>query len=152
MGGIGVLLSRRTALAGRIRFYRPGALSGKRKRVNPVSPPPPPQTPPPVRLDKVSGGFRLSMNPALPPTPRQITVRLGYAVRTGDPVKRYVPEDFRIESGEFRLDSEAADIVTRSENQLVVNLKGPTSYAKLTGFDPHRDLQIRLKQSEIESA
>ncbi len=127
-----------------------GVLSGRTKRKTPIKPPLPPKSTPPVRLERIVGGFRVSMNPAVPVSPRQVTVRLGYAVRNGDSVKRYVPEDFHIESGDFTLESEAADIVSRAENQLVVNLLGPNSNVRLTGFDEHRDLQIRLKQSEIE--
>jgi hypothetical protein len=129
-----------------------GEWSGKHKSKGPMVPPPPPKSPPPVRLEKIAGGFRISMNPAVTPMPRQVTVRMGYAVRTGDPVKRYEPEDFRIESDDFKLEHAAAEVVSRAENQLVVNLQGADSNVRLTGFDQHRDLQIRLKQTEIEQA
>jgi hypothetical protein len=73
---------------------------------------------------------------------------LAYAVRNGNPFKRYVAEDFELDSADFTIESQAADVTTQSRNQLIFRLYGPGSFVKVTGFDERRDLEIRLSHSE----
>jgi hypothetical protein len=103
--------------------------------------------PSPVKVDRVSGGFKVSANPKVSLAPRLVTVELAYAVRSGNPFKKYVPEDFELGSADFTVDSQTADITTRDRNKLVFRLDGPDSFVKVTGFDERRDLEIRLSHS-----
>jgi hypothetical protein len=110
-----------------------------------------PRVPPSVKIDRVSGGFKIWANPKAGSTVRLVTVDLAYAVRNGNPFKRYVPEDFELDSADFALESEGVDIIARNKNRLVLKLNGPGSFVKVTGFDEHRDLEIRMSHSEEDS-
>lgn len=65
--------------------------------------------------------------------------------------KGYVPEDFELDSTDFALETKGVDIIARNKNRLVLRLNGPGSFVKVTGFDEHRDLEIRMSHSEEDS-
>lgn len=125
--------------------------TGKKRKTR--KPPPKPELPKPVRfvkIDRVTGGFKISAHPDSPAQKRSIDVRLGYAVRKGDPIKRYVPEDFMMESPQFSFDSKDA-VVTMNKNRLNIETQSNEFVVKVTGFDPHRDLVIRLNHTEADN-
>lgn len=103
-----------------------------------------------VKIDRVAGGIKISGHPEAPAQKRSIDVRLAYAVRKGNPIQRYVPEDFMLESPQFTFDTQDA-VVTKDKNRLSIETQSREFIVKVTGFDPHRDLVIRLNHTEAES-
>jgi hypothetical protein len=99
-------------------------------------PPPIPGIPKPprfVKIDRVAGGFKISAHPDAPAQKRSIDVRLGYAVRKGSPIKRYVPEDFALESSQFTFDSIDA-VLTKEKNRLSIETQSKDFMVKVTGL------------------
>jgi hypothetical protein len=58
---------------------------------------------------------------------------LGYAVRKGSPIKRYVPEDFALESSQFTFDSIDA-VLTKEKNRLSIETQSKDFMVKVTGL------------------
>ncbi len=127
-----------------------GETGKKHKTVKPVLKPDIPKPPRFVKLDRVAGGFKISAHPDAPAQKRSIDVRLGYAVRKGNPIKKYVPQDFALESPQFTLDAKDAT-VNAEKNRLNIETQSNDFMVKVTGFDPHRDLVIRLNHTEADS-
>ncbi len=118
-----------------------------------TKPPITPELPKPkrfVKIDRVAGGFTISSHADAPPQRRAIDVRLAYAVRRGNPIKRYVPEDFTLDSQQFTFDTKDA-IVNAHGNRLNIESQSNDFMVKVTGFDTHRDLVIRLSHTEAEN-
>ncbi len=123
------------------------------KRKKPTKPEIPsglPKTPPPVRIDRVATGFRVYGNPEALPRTRLITVVAAYAVRNGNPFKRYLPEDFDFGTGEVTVDASGAQILEQSANRLVFSSSDPSFSVRVTGFDEHRDIEIRVTHEEVD--
>jgi hypothetical protein len=79
-----------------------------------------------------------------------ITVVAAYAVRSGNPFKRYLPEDFDFGSGEVTVDASGAQILEQSANRLVFSSSDPNFSVRVTGFDEHRDIEIRVTHEEVD--
>ena len=121
----------------------------RRKTKGPPDGPGIPRPPRIAKIDRVVGGFKVIGHPEAPDQARLFDVRLAYAVRKGNPFKRYLPEDFRVDSQAIVIESGGVLVTTRTENHLAFETQGKNFSVKVTGFDPHRDLVIRLTHSEV---
>jgi hypothetical protein len=108
------------------------------------------KTPPPVRIDRVTTGFRIYGNPEASPKNRLVTIAAAYAVRNGDPFKRYLPQDFAFDSGDIAVEATGAQVVELGANRLIFNSQDQNFIVKVTGFDEHRDVEIRIRHEEVE--
>lgn len=122
----------------------------RKKPTRPEIPPGLPKKAPPVRIDRVAAGFRVYGNPEAVFRTRLITVVAAYAVRNGNPFKRYLPEDFDFGSGEITIDASGAEILEHRANRLVFSSSDPSFSVKVTGFDEHRDVEIRVMHEEVD--
>jgi hypothetical protein len=109
-----------------------------------VQPPPavPPATSKPFKLRDVAGGFRLE---SVQPSPRQVeafNIRLAYAVRAGNPFRRYSHLDFDVAKMKFQ--GEGVKVAEAAENRVRLNVTSADFVFQLSGFDQLRDLEVEV--------
>jgi hypothetical protein len=113
--------------------------------VPPVPPPPPPPRPKRFDLQSVRGGFTLKPGDApLESLPIRIRIEAGYAVRRGNPIKRWASDDFAFIRLPLRQEQASGVIVSREDgNSLELELRKPDFQFAVSGFDTKRDLVVR---------
>lgn len=116
----------------------------------PDIPPPKPEPPPPPKpkafaIDSVKGGFLLKPgSTAFDSLPAKLRIEAGYAVRRGNPMKRWAPDDFSFTRPPLRQDSLSGMVVTHEGgNKLEVEIRKPEFRLSISGFDTKRDLVVR---------
>jgi hypothetical protein len=114
--------------------------------VSPLKPNrPPPPKPKPFAIDAVKGGFLL--RPGSVPfvsLPAKLRIEAGYAVRRGNPMKRWAPDDFSFTRPPLRQDTLTGLVVTHENgNNLEVEIRKPEFRFSISGFDTKRDLVVR---------
>ena len=140
-----------SAGAVRTRQKRPGAYQPGQQ------PPPIPQPPPPKprawRVQRIPGGFRILRGDQNVPVPELLDIRLAYDVRRGNALKKYQPADFRIDRAPIRIgdDIQSVDFVERTGNRMIVRLLRPDFRFSVTGFDPNRDLVVKVLPRKEEA-
>ena len=129
---------------------RPQEPSGGRqpKPPQPGRPDPPPPRPRRLTVQPETGGFMLKAGPGLTVTdlPCRVEARVAYDVEEGDPFKRWSPLDFDFseETAGIEIDADGAEIVERQGYALVVEARDLAFRVRVGGFDPNRDLDIRV--------
>jgi hypothetical protein len=113
-------------------------------------PPIPPGRPRRFRVAQVERGFRLTGNPNAERAPVELKVLLAYDVRRGDPIRRYRPFDFDVGSKEIAKAAEGCTIAATEGNSITVRPVAPDFSLSVTGFDPQRDLIVRVTASDSE--
>lgn len=102
-----------------------------------------------VRLVREDKGFRLqgtwNGNGA-----RRLAIEMAYDVLRGNPFVRYSPFDFEV-GKTAKPHCTGARIVEAAYNRLVVELEQPKFEVRVTGFDPHRDLRVKVQVLEGSS-
>lgn len=131
-----------------ISDIEPGRMA-ERTRPHRAGPEPEPvptiaSSPPRFRVSRIEGGFRVRGNPEIEMAPEEITVLTAYDVRRGSPFKRYRKYDFDLSRSPMRVRTEGCDTVTADGNRLVVRPGSLEFVAEVTGFDPQRDLIVRV--------
>lgn len=112
---------------------------------------PPPKLPARVSkylLTKVPGGFRLASNPAADVRSGPTTVQIAYAVKRGNPFKKYQPFDFVLGKAPIRITHSGVE-VAYDENVLEVTPIADEFSVEVAGFDPHRDLVVRTGSAGV---
>jgi hypothetical protein len=150
-----------TALA--IYFADPAAGDTKRKGStgplpNAINPEPPPfpdipkPRPKPVRVVPLKDGFsvRVVANPDVKTSfPLQCEAEMAYATTTGDAYKLWDAADFWLnQEDRFPVVGAGIEGLERDGNILNFVLIGEGSELTVSGFDPRRQLDIRLKYRE----
>ena len=120
------------------------------KKAEPEVPPPPPPPPPPPRqkrfdLQSLKGGFTLKPGDApLASLPVRLRIEAGYAVRRGNAIRRWAPDDFAFIRLPLRQDQASGVIVSRADgNSLELEIRKPDFQFAISGFDTRRDLVVR---------
>ncbi|MCD1645718.1 hypothetical protein [Marinobacter adhaerens] len=145
-------------------FSMPGAEAKKkkeRKPDRPEPPEPPRDLPPPTlrvaRIETTSDGF--SIKPAQGAEsasyPMEFKVSLAYeTAASGNPFKKYSRFDFDLsKKGEISTEvSKSVQVMSANENILELEILGPDFEIALSGFDPNRDIKVKLNASESEEA
>ncbi len=114
-----------------------------------VPPPPPPPLPPSqlkrFELQQVRGGFSLRPgNSPLESFPVRVRIEAGYAVRRGNAIKRWMPDDFVFIRAPLQQDQAGGVIVSRADgNSLELEIRKPDFQFGVSGFDTRRDLVVR---------
>jgi hypothetical protein len=120
----------------------------KRNGGDTVGEPNPPRPKPPiVRLEKMSGGFRVSGREGLSGA---LNIDVAYEVRRGNPFKRYDPNDFDLSRAPIDVAAKRAAIAIVGGNRLRVTIQSDDFEVKVTGFDPNRDLKVRARHEPQE--
>lgn len=122
---------------------------GTRRPPNPVLPPP---SPPRYRVSKVSGGFSIARGHPDAELPDTLSIAVAYDVRRGSALARYHPADFRLDDAERVVELRDAEMVEKASNRLRVRILGPDFHVGVTGFDPNRDLYVRVNAETKEES
>jgi hypothetical protein len=113
--------------------------------VPPLTPPPPPQ-PKKFDLRRADSGFLLVPGKVpLTTLPLRVRIEAGYAVRRGDAIRRWTPDDFVFTRPPLRLDPKPNGVIITREDGNVIELeiRKPDFVFGVTGFDKRRDLVVR---------
>ena len=123
-----------------------------------IPPPPPPPLPPPKPkrfvLDSIKGGFLMKPgNAQFENLPARIRIEAGYAVRRGNPIKRWAADDFAFTRQPLRQDPKPNGvIVTREDGNIIeLEIRKPDFFFGVTGFDTKRDLVVRAIELKGEN-
>jgi hypothetical protein len=131
----------------------------KAKKEKPGSTPPQPITPPPsprkswytVRQDGSGCGFVIGKgdeDPQKITLPFSLRIKLGYDVRSGNPVKKWSPADFEVNKDPIcqNSDNKGIEIEAVDGNELTIKILSQDFIFGLQGFDKHRDLEVRVNK------
>jgi hypothetical protein len=102
------------------------------------------------RIQKIKGGFAVVRGDAGTMPPARLDVRMAYDVRRGNPLRKYHPADFRVEKSPIEFDPPpaGANVVSREENRIRVEITEPDFRLTVRGFDENRDLYVNVKMEE----
>ena len=113
-----------------------------RKRTRPSTPPPSGRSP--FRISTRQGGFTIRVEEGDDATPEQLRIRVAYDTRRGNPISRYDPRDFQLDSPDFSIDYDNCAPSSVELNQMLVDVKGSNAEVTVKGFDPNRDLLVQV--------
>lgn len=119
----------------------------------PPGPPPIPVAPKKYELEQVKGGFRVKAGKAqIEAFPYNLRIEAGYAVRRGNPIKRWGPDDFAFIRSPIKQDAANGVIVSRADgNTLELEVRKADFQFAVSGFDPRRDLVVRATELKSEN-
>ena len=103
-----------------------------------------PEVPVPVvayRVEPLDGGFRISATRATPKRAR-LSIAVAYDCTRGHPLKRWHPRDFDLAS--LPKATEGMRILRCTGNELALEHDEGRFKVEVTGFDPNRDLFLRI--------
>lgn len=99
----------------------------------------------PVRITAVDGGFMLRLNEET--EVENLLIEMAYARVRGNTFSKWHPADFS--ASDLSIDVENGDIVSTSENHIVVNITDSEDFKiHVRGFDSNRDLRIRATEKQ----
>ena len=110
---------------------------------------PPPAGVRPVTLSQVRGGFRLSANPKSEIIPEFLAVEAAYAIRNGNPFRRYRTFDFDL--GNTPIRGKGVKVLRAAENRMLLQITDSDFLAEVLGFDENRDLEVKVVVQETEA-
>jgi hypothetical protein len=113
----------------------------------PPPPPPPPKKPKLCRIEKLlPDGFSVTVIKEVPEG-QVLTIGVAYDIPSGNPLKNWHPEDFRLDYMTVEIDG--GDLVEKSNNKIKAKSEGDEALkVKVRGFDPNRDLFVEASLSE----
>ncbi len=109
-----------------------------------------------ARLVSIENGFsiRRAAGASEADYPVRFCVRAAYDTASGNPFKKYDPLDFSFSrKSELRVGAtkDTVTLVRRSDNELEFDVSGEAFQVDVTGFDPNRDLLVKLKTVAMEA-
>jgi hypothetical protein len=99
------------------------------------------------RVDRLEGGFRVTAGRSAP-RERAFSVAVAYDCTRGQPLKKWDPRDFDLSELDKRV--EGLRLLRCSGNELVLEHQGPAFRVDVSGFDPNRDLFLRISPAEAD--
>ena len=106
-----------------------------------------------VRIASEEGGFSVLPGSAPPQAPYLIEVRCAYDIRTGNPLKKWDPADFRLGSPEVPVLCEGASrLLQLKGNWALLRIDGSDFHVRFQGFDLNRDVYVRVELREAGDA
>ncbi len=99
------------------------------------------------QIIKIKNGFKLTANPSARALPKEATLEVAYDVREGNPFKRYKQFDFQLDKLPIRVKATGVQVKIIKSNMLFLFLEKRDFQLNLTGFDPNRDLKVRMLPS-----
>ena len=97
------------------------------------------------RVERLEGGFRVTAGRSAPER-GVFSVAVAYDCTRGHPLKKWDPRDFDVADLPLQLDG--ARLVRSSGNEMTVEHEAPGFRLDVTGFDPNRDVFLRLSARE----
>lgn len=104
----------------------------------------PPPAPQPFQIQQMNGGFRVKGNPDVARGRSSFSVEVAYEVRKGNPFKKYLPFDFKLDEAPIRVEAERVSISKIDNNKLMLTAESTDFEVEVTGFDERRDLRVRV--------
>lgn len=135
--------------------YFPATVAGhasaprKTKRPGKQSPLPdlPPRTPPRFHVRKAEGGFSVSAASGATQLPAELAIAVAYEVRRGNPFKKYREFDFVLGRGGIEVRAEGAEVEDQTNNKLRLLPLNSDFRLEVSGFDPNRNLVVRVSDA-----
>ena len=90
------------------------------------------------------GGFKLTLPPEIEKLPSGVLISTAYETPRGNPFLKYSIFDFDMNKSPIRIKSSGARIVAKKLNRLFVEIHRSNFSLEVTGFDPNRDLKIKI--------
>jgi hypothetical protein len=118
--------------------------------------PPPAASPKRFRVDKVPGGFRVQPGDQDATVPKLLYVRVAYANRSPNPLKKYHPADFQLDKLPITSMSEGMNLTFRPGdvkhgNEILAEVIDKDFQLTVTGFDENRDLFVKVTVPKEDS-
>jgi hypothetical protein len=95
-------------------------------------------------LQKLRGGFRVKGLADAAGTPNGAAVWVAYETRRGNPFRQYQRLDFDLAKAPIEIEARRATVAACEGNVLVLRPREPDFELTVRGFDPHRDLRVRV--------
>lgn len=123
---------------------------GKSKGRGPLAGDPPQPRPKQFRIEKRDGGFSVLRGDNGAPVPEVMEVRVAYDVRRGSALGRYSVADFCLDKPPIVLQPEArnVDVQEIGGNRILARIVAEDFALHVVGFDPRRQLYIRVSTKE----
>lgn len=100
----------------------------------------------PVLIERINSGLRIVKNPNADELPEAISLKLGYDVPRGNPIKSYQELDFDVAKLPIVILSSGVYFTKKEHNVLEFDIENKLHFEiKLTGFDEKRDLFLKLQ-------
>ena len=120
----------------------------------------PPSKPRDFAVSESGDGFRVSIDNSAETRPQRARLQVAYDVLRGNPLNHYNRNDFRlrgidalpvtIEGGS---EEPAPQNSQPSDNELYVRIDDPQKFSvSVQGFDPNRDVYVRVEKLELEES
>ncbi|MCA9243668.1 MAG: hypothetical protein KDA32_06945 [Phycisphaerales bacterium] len=119
--------------------------SSYRRDIAPGAKPPAPR-PKAIRIAKLEGGFQIKRDDHSTPLPERLEITVAYDRSRGNPLTKYHPADFQVD--QLTRNLSGADTVHCAANQLIVDLRDEDFLIEVCGFDPNRDVYVRVRPRE----
>ena len=88
-----------------------------------------------IRVGEVDGQF-----------PKKLRVQVAYQTRRGNPLARYSPLDFTLDSGQFAIERDRSTIDQVELNQVLLEVESEGASITVEGFDSNRDLLVQVDE------
>ncbi len=107
-----------------------------------------------VAVTRIAGGFTVASTEAAPTPPYLVELRCAYNVRSGNPLKKWVSEDFDLAAPPVQVtcDTPGVSVHSVKGNWLLLRVDAPSIRATVTGFDEARDLYVRYDVRERDAS
>lgn len=102
-------------------------------------------------LVKIAGGFTVTRGISDIPMPTSMKIDVAYDRRKGNPLKKYMPADFKIGSSPIHIDTDAVTVVRQELNQIEIQIIKPDFRVTVSGFDENRDLFVSVGIKDVEN-
>jgi len=100
---------------------------------------------------KLQGGFQVSLEKKDIKIPTQVTVRVAYDTRRGNPLSRYHPLDFNLADTSMQVDIAGGVVLERIHNRIKAKVDKPDFALSVTGFDQNRDVIVDIQEALDEA-
>ena len=105
-----------------------------------------------MKIAAVAGGFTLRGSGGMRDVGTPFVAEIAYRTRTGNPFRRYSRFDFSLAENGVKIAAEGAAVRALTGNRIEVIPAHPDFHVAVTGFDPRRDLVVRVEKREDDAA
>ena len=102
-----------------------------------------------VRITAVAGGFTLAGSGSLSDVGTPFVAEVAYRTRMGNPFRKYSRFDFAIDG--LRVAADGVALRVADGNRLEIVPARPDFHVAVTGFDPRRDLVVRVSKKDDDA-
>ncbi|MEY2878028.1 MAG: hypothetical protein RLZZ15_408 [Verrucomicrobiota bacterium] len=106
----------------------------------------PPRPVPPYAIERVKGGFVVMSGMATPTFPLHLEVQVAYAVREGNALSEWEPEDFQMVYPPLRIDPKPVGlkVIEQGGKRMLLEVQTAPFRIDVVGFDTKRDLYVKV--------